>query len=240
MFAEHLGHVKTLARIQSQFHWPEIVKDVKNYVKSCHIYQKMSERGSVRCAPVNEAVLCQRPLQYRYCGRNRPGFWEGTSLHSLSNWRMLTLGWVYTLKYITSLDVANALMSVFCRMGFPDFILSDNGVQLVSRTMRGFTDLLSIAQTFCSRYHAMSHEIVEKFHRCLKQMLANVTAEFPTNWNLVLPALTFVYNEAPHTSAGLSSHQIIFGSSIRGPLSYLKIYGSNQKWHSIRHTIPIW
>lgn len=42
MFAGHLDHVETLARIQSQFYWPGIVKDVKDYVKSCNIYQKMS------------------------------------------------------------------------------------------------------------------------------------------------------------------------------------------------------
>lgn len=41
MFAGHLDHVETLARIQSQFHWPGIVKDVKDYVKSCNICQKI-------------------------------------------------------------------------------------------------------------------------------------------------------------------------------------------------------
>lgn len=51
-------------------------------------------------------------------------------------------------------------------------------------------------------------------------MLAKVTAVFPSNW--VLTALTFVYNETPHRSTGLSCHEIIIGSDIDEPLSLLK------------------
>lgn len=52
------------------------------------------------------------------------------------------------VKYISVEDVADTLMSVFCPMGFPDIILSDNGSQFISRMMWSFTDMLSIPQTF--------------------------------------------------------------------------------------------
>lgn len=81
-------------------------------------------------------------------------------------------------------DVAEALMYVFCRMGFPDVILSENGSQLISLTMRSFTDMLSIAQMFSSRHHPQSHSVIENFHTTLKHMLAKVTAEFPHNWDM--------------------------------------------------------
>lgn len=73
-------------------------------------------------------------------------------------------------------DIADTLMSVFCHMGFPDVILSDNGTQFVSKTMQSFTDILGTAQTFSSRYHAQSNGILENFHHTLKQMVAKVTA----------------------------------------------------------------
>lgn len=53
----------------------------------------------------------------------------------------------------------DALLSVFFLMGFPDVILSDSGTQFVSRTMRPFTDMLSIAQTFSSKYHPQSNKV---------------------------------------------------------------------------------
>lgn len=68
----------------------------------------------------------------------------------------------------------------------------------------------------------MSNGIVEKFHRCLKQILSKVTAKFPTEWDNFRPATLFAYNDAPHRPTGTSQvNEIIFGSSIRGMLSLL-------------------
>lgn len=66
------------------------------------------------------------------------------------------------LKYTTASDIAECLFSIFCRMGFPDVILSYNGTQFLSHSMRSFTNILSIAQTFNSVYHPSSNGIVEK------------------------------------------------------------------------------
>lgn len=52
MFAGHLGRSKTLLHIQSQIHWPVLVGYVNNHVISCHVCQKMAEKGSVRSTPV--------------------------------------------------------------------------------------------------------------------------------------------------------------------------------------------
>lgn len=65
------------------------------------------------------------------------------------------------LKYLTVEDVADALLSIVCRIGFHDVILSDNRPQFVSRTMRSFTDMLSINQTFSSRYHQQSNGMLK-------------------------------------------------------------------------------
>lgn len=67
----------------------------------------------------------------------------------------------------------------FCYLGLPYVILSDNGSQFISQTMRSFTNMLSIAQTFSLRYHPQSNGVIENFHNPLKQMLANVTVNSP-------------------------------------------------------------
>lgn len=57
------------------------------------------------------------------------------------------------MKYIPAEAVATALMGIFYHMGFLDVMLSENCTQFVSRTMRSVTVMLSIAQTFITRYH---------------------------------------------------------------------------------------
>lgn len=126
------------------------------------------------------------------------------------------------LKYTAVEDVADALMSVFCQMGFPDIILSDNGSQFISYTMRSFTDMLSIAQTFSLRYHPQSNRVIENFHSTFKQMLAKVTAEFPQDWGQYLPTILFMYWEVLQESSGYSGNELIYGCSLRGYLSHLK------------------
>lgn len=53
-------------------------------------------------------------------------------------------------------------------------------------------------------------------------MLAKVTSEFPYDWNKYLPAVLFAYNKTLHRVTGFSSHELIFGTSIRGPVSFLR------------------
>lgn len=67
----------------------------------------------------------------------------------------------------------------------------------------------------------MSNDVVEIFHRCLKQMLSKGT-EFPKCLDLALSAALLAYNVCPHSSTGLSSHEILFRSTLKGLLPLLR------------------
>lgn len=112
----------------------------------------------------------------------------------------------------------NFFSQFFFGMGYPDVILSVNGSQFVFQPIPNITDMLSIAQKFSSIYHAQSDGIIERYHRCLKQMLSEVTAAFPSDWDNILPFMVFAYSETPHRLTDFSSHELIFGS----PLSLLR------------------
>lgn len=63
IFACHLGRTKTLARIQSQFFWTGIVRDVRKHVHSCHICQKMSEKSSFPKCQIQPSYISSRPFK---------------------------------------------------------------------------------------------------------------------------------------------------------------------------------
>lgn len=120
---------------------------MRKHKRSCHVCQKMAEKGSVCSASVQSPTLSSYPFQ-------RVAIDIVGELHQISargHRFILSLidtcsRWVEAvpLKYIAAESVATALIGIFCCMGFPDVILFDNGSQFVSRTMRGFTDMLSI------------------------------------------------------------------------------------------------
>ncbi|XP_070184951.1 uncharacterized protein [Littorina saxatilis] len=125
------------------------------------------------------------------------------------------------LKKMDSVTVAEALFSVFARMGIPDEIQSDNGSQFTSDMMREFRKLLSIKGVFSSPYLAQSNGIVERLHGTLKPMLKKVTSTQPRLWHRYLPALLFAVRELPNASTGFSPFQLLFGRQPKGPIDLL-------------------
>lgn len=86
-------------------------------------------------------------------------------------------------NYVISQDIAEAVIGVFCRMGFHAVILSGNGTQFVSRAHQSFTDMLSIAQTL---YTAQNTTIifVNSYHIGVNAMCRKtrgITCCFPIN-----------------------------------------------------------
>lgn len=54
-------------------------------------------------------------------------------------------------------------------------------------------------------------------------MLAKVTAEFPHDWDRYLLAILFAYRKVPQKLTRFSSNEIIFGSSLTGLLSLVRV-----------------
>ena len=133
------------------------------------------------------------------------------------------------LSSTTTEDVAEALLSIFSRVGFPKEVLSDNGPQFVSGVMREVARLMSIEQVHSSPYHPMANGLVERFNGTLKKMLVRMCAERPSDWDRYLEPLLFAYREAPQASTHFSPFELLYGRTVRGPMSILKELWSNEE-----------
>ena len=100
------------------------------------------------------------------------------------------------LKNIDTESMAEAVISVYTRVGVPSEVLTDMGVQFTSDFMREISRLLSIKQLTCTQYHPITNGLTEKFNGTLKLMLKRMCAERPQDWDRYLDALLFCYREA--------------------------------------------
>jgi len=100
------------------------------------------------------------------------------------------------LKNITTTTVAEALVSIFARVGVPEEILSDRGTQLTSDMMKEVGRLLSLKQLTTTPYHPQCNGLVERFNATLKSMLKRMCSERPQDWDRYIDALWFAYWEA--------------------------------------------
>jgi len=221
----HLGIKKTYDRILSHFFWPGLHGDASRYCKSCDICQRTVVKGKVMKVPLGNMPLIETPFQrvavdlvgpIAPC-TDRGGRYILTLVDYATRYPEATV-----LKNIEAETVAEALVTMFTRVGVPEEVLSDQGSQFMSSVMKGVSRLLSINQLATTPYHPMCNGLVEKFNGTLKAMLRRMCAERPKDWDRYLPALLFAYREAPQESLGFSPFELLYGRTVRGPMAILK------------------
>jgi len=141
------------------------------------------------------------------------------------------------LRSISTTVVAEALVSIFARVGIPDEVLSDQGTQFISKLMKEVGRLLSIKQLTTTPYHPQCNGLVEHFNDTLKTMLKRMCSERPRDWDRYLNALLFAYREAPQESLGFAPFEMLYGRSVKGPLRILRqLWTREQSDHEVRTT----
>ena len=136
-FAGHLGVEKTKDRILRHFYWPGIFQDVAKYCRTCPKCQMMDKSKMQRRAPLIPMPIIDTP--FKRIGINI----VGPMKRSRQRYKYLLTICDYATRYpeaipITNLrteTVANALITVFSRVGIPEEIVHDQGSQFMSDIM---------------------------------------------------------------------------------------------------------
>lgn len=223
--AGHFSTKKTVSRILAEFWWPGCQADCNRFCRSCDMCQRTYPRGKVTKAPLGDMPVIDVPFQriaVDIVGPLDPPTYR-------KNRYILTIV-DYATRYpdaiplpgIEAERVAEALVDVFSRVGVPREMLTDLGTQFTSDLMREVSRLLSFRQLTTTPYHPMCNGLVEKFNGTLKQMLKKMCSEQPKDWDKYINALLFAYREVPQDSLGFSPFEMLYGRSVRGPMSILK------------------
>ncbi len=221
----HLGARKTSDRITAHFHWPGLDGEVRRFCQSCDICQRTIPKGRVGKVPLGEMPVMDTPFDRVAVDLIGP-------IHPMSENRnryILTIVDYATrypeavpLKTIETERIAEALLEVFSRVGFPKEILSDQGTQFTSELMAEVARLISMKQLFTTPYNPKCNGLCERINGVLKAMLKKMCQERPKDWDRYLPAVLFAYREVPQASTGFSPFELLYGRKIRGPMDILK------------------
>ena len=221
----HMGIRKTSDRITSSFHWPGIISDVTRFCRSCDVCQRTVPKGKVLKVPLGEMPIIDEP--FKRVSVDLIGPVAPVSEHG--NRYILTVVDFATrypeavaLPKIETERVAEELLDMFSRVGFPQEILSDRGGQFTSEMMAEVCRLVSIKQLFTTAWHPMCNGLCEKMNGTLKSMLKRMCQERPKDWDRYLPAVLFAYREVPQVSTCFSPFELLYGRSVRGPMLVLK------------------
>ena len=220
----HLGIHKTQERILSQFFWPGCYSDIGRYCRSCDICQRTLPKGRVQKVPLIKMPIID--TVFKRCVVDLIGPLPCSERGHRYILTLVDCASRYpeciALKQIDTCSVAEALLSIFSRMGAPSELLSDNGSQFTGEMMKEVGRLLSIKQLFSTPYHSQNCGLVERYNGVIKQMLRKMCAEKVKDWDRYLDPLMFAYREVSNESTGFSPFEMIYGRPVRGSMAILK------------------
>lgn len=221
----HLGVKKTMDKIQASFYWPGIHGDITRYCRSCDICQKTLNKGKVTKVPLMKMPLIETPFKRVAVDIVGP-IHPMTDRHNRYILTMVDYATRFPeaipLKSVTTVEVAEAMVDMFSRLGVPEEILSDQGVQFMSEVMQEVSRLLSVKRIVSTPYHPICNGLCEKFNGTLKQMLKRLCESKPKDWDRYVNAALFAYREAPQESTGFAPFELLYGRTVRGPVQILK------------------
>ena len=136
----------------------------------------------------------------------------------------------YAMRYpeavpLCSIDagaVAEALVTIFSRVGIPQEILTDQGTNFTPHLLEEIYQLIHVRALRTSPYHPQTDGVVERFNQTLKDMLRKTAREEGKDWDHLIPFVLFAYREVPQASTGFSPFELLYGREVRGSLDVLK------------------
>ena len=221
----HLGAKRTEEKVLTSFFWPGVGADVRRYCQSCDVCQKTIHKGKIASVPLEKQPVIDTPFKrvsIDIVGPIHPASTRGNRFILTLVDHASRYPEAVALKNIDAITVAEALITIYGRVGIPQEVLSDRGTQFVSDLMKETCRLLGVKQLRTTPYHPACNGLVERFNGTMKQMLKRWCAEQPNEWDRYIGPLLFAYREVPQESTGFSPFELLYGRTVRGPMQILR------------------
>ena len=219
----HFGISRTYHKIRNRFWWPNLRKDVENYISSCtqcvtHNIVRQKTPGHLKGLEVPTDVFRTMHMD----------FWGPVRCSVNGNKYVLVLTDNLS-KYViakamptnTASAVAEFLINDFIMIhGTPGKIITDNGVHFSNRLMAELTKSMNIQHSFSVSYHPETNGQVERFNGTFCAQLAKYCNDDHDDWDKYLSSVVYAYNTGIHSTTGFIPYELAFGRKNCTPFDY--------------------
>ena len=249
----HMGVKATRKAISASFVWPNMAKQITQYIRQCHECQasKITKHTSM---PYKQFDSPAQKFEYIHVDIVGPlpkcnGYsYLLTIVDRFSRWPA-----AIPLQGITAQECASALITGWIQhYGTPLSIATDRGRQFISSLWKEICQVIGATHDMTTSYHPQSNGLVERFHRQLKACLMAKMNE-NERWFHELPIVILGIRTAVKEDLGMSSAHIVYGQPLRLPNAFFPerslerqdnihdyVRNLEKCMHDIKYTSPSW
>ena len=211
----HFGRDKTLKKIQDRYFWPTMTADITNYVKSClecaqNNHRRIKPPGKLKPIPPPEGIW--KLLSMDFHGPITPTTLRGNR-YIISITDILSKFVIAkAVRDCSATTATNFLINeVIMKYGTPTCILTDNGTHFTAQMMNNLFQSLGTTHLYTTVYHPQTNGQIERFNATMDGKIATLCNERRTNWDEVLPFVTFNYNTSIHATTQQTPFEMMHG-----------------------------
>jgi hypothetical protein len=219
--AGHHGIDRTVEKLRRIYpddaEWPDMLKNVKQFIKQCPVCQKLSEKQpKIFTTPFTTAAMdSMSTLNVDSIGPNPPDKDGNTYILVIIDCftRYVEL---YALKDLTAETACHCLLQHIGRYGAPTKLRSDNGSQFVNEIIAELLRIVGTEHELTLAYSKEENAIVERANKEVMRHLRAICLDRSRidDWGRCLPLVQRIMNASEHSATGFSPAQLVFGNAI--------------------------
>ncbi|GBG62858.1 hypothetical protein CBR_g34229 [Chara braunii] len=221
----HFGYKKTSANLVQRLWWPGMLEDAKKYVETCQVCQRDKPRTQAPLGLLKPLPIPAGP------GQSVSMDFMNTLVTSKNGKRHIFVIIDRFTKYARLIampetarteHVIKLFLDNWVRdFGLPKSIVSDRGVHFTSELWKKTAEQMGSQLQMTSGNHPEANGQAEQMNRVVQHLLRHYIKPSQDDWDEKLPLLASLYNNAVHSSTGVSPNQLHLGWKPRSALDFL-------------------
>ena len=213
--AQHFGILKTFHWARKRFYWPAMYSDIQAYIGNCSACLQ-NKRSQHRANPPMALYDKVEISEMWHCDLVGP-----LPMTKARNQYIAVCVDRFS-RYLVTFPMRRKTQEQFLT-GFHEHILTkfgicsrvhtDLGREFCNDLFQALCKTYNIQQTYTSDYHSCSNGLAERMIQNIVNLLRTTVNKAGSNWDVLLPQLTFQLNTTVCKTTGYSPYYLMFGTN---------------------------